>query len=312
MPPAHANKSMRYVLLGFPRSGTTLLSRLLDAHPQISCPPETHLMTAAARFLSEQTAVEGPPIGVLSGVGFLGVEAEEVMAPLRQMIFGMHDRFAGDADLWVEKTGVDIFHLEALEPLLAGHVRFILLSRNPLDVVASNMDLIGAMGAPLTDLAAAMGGAAAPHDGIARAWADRMQAMQDFAARHPQDCHSLRFEDLTGDPATTLSSLLEFLGLPGDGAALVAAARTAEPRFGLGDFKVNETLSIRPPDANGWRKRLPRMAAARIIPILAPGMAALGYNVPKPARIPSREDAVRQYAMAAQMKRSAATEGQGG
>ena len=46
------------VLLGFPRSGTTLLSRLLDAHPEISCPPETHLLSAASRFLSEQTEVE--------------------------------------------------------------------------------------------------------------------------------------------------------------------------------------------------------------------------------------------------------------
>ncbi|MFN3287835.1 MAG: sulfotransferase [Sphingomonadaceae bacterium] len=32
-----------FAIFGFPRSGTTLLSRLLDAHPQVSSPPETYL-----------------------------------------------------------------------------------------------------------------------------------------------------------------------------------------------------------------------------------------------------------------------------
>lgn len=301
-----ADKDKRYVLVGFPRSGTTLLARLLDAHAQVSCPPETHLMTAAARFLSEQSHVEGPPIGVLSAVNFLGVEADEVMGPLRELVFGMHSRFADGKPVWVEKTGVDIFHLEALESFLAGHVRFILLTRNPLDVVASNMDLAAAMGAPLTDLWEAVRDSNEPHEGIARAWLERDAALTAFAERNGADCHRLRYEDLAETPDATLSSLLEFMGVDADGSALVAAAREATPRFGLGDFRVNESLDIRPPQPNGWRKRLPRMAAARMIPMLAPAMEAHGYKVPKPARIPSREDAVRQYQMAAQMKRDSA------
>ena len=51
------------VILGFPRSGTTLLARLLDGHPDISAPPETGLLSAAGRFLAELTEVEGPPLG---------------------------------------------------------------------------------------------------------------------------------------------------------------------------------------------------------------------------------------------------------
>jgi protein-tyrosine sulfotransferase len=70
------------LILGFPRSGTTLLARLLDAHPQVSCPPETYLFASAARFLHEQSRVEGPPIGVLAGLVFLGIPAEDVAVPL--------------------------------------------------------------------------------------------------------------------------------------------------------------------------------------------------------------------------------------
>src|SRR5262245_115225 len=125
--------SRRFLILGFPRSGTTLLSQLLDAHPDISCPPETNLFSAAGRFLAEQTAVEGPPIGVLTGLGFVDIPPEDVFEPLRRMLFGFHERIAGDAPMWVEKTATDIFHIEELEPLLVGHARFIVLVRHPLD-----------------------------------------------------------------------------------------------------------------------------------------------------------------------------------
>ena len=40
------------VVLGVPRSGTTLLRRLLQAHPHIACPPETNLLSAASRFFT--------------------------------------------------------------------------------------------------------------------------------------------------------------------------------------------------------------------------------------------------------------------
>lgn len=293
----------RFLILGFPRSGTTLLARLLDAHPEVSCPPETYLFSAAARFLHEQTAVEGPPIGVLSGLAFLGIGAEEVMAPLRDMVFGMHERLAEGASVWVEKTGIDIFHLETLEPFLRGHARFILLVRNPLDVVASNMDLARTMGAELTDLFALAGGCNSPHEGIARAWVDRMRALDAFAERNAGACHRLRYEDLTTEPGPTLAGLFDFMGVPTDPAQVIAGAFARPPRFGLGDFRVNETTEIRPPNPNAWRKRLPPNAAARIIPLVAPLMEAHGYKVPKARKVPQREDAVRQFIMAASLKR---------
>lgn len=305
-----SSRNGRYLILGFPRSGTTLLSRLLDAHPEVSCPPETYLFSSAARFLSEQAAVEGPPIGVLSGLSFLGVEPEEVMASLRAMVFGMHERIAGGAPVWVEKTAVDVFHLETLEEFLAGHVRFIALTRNPLDVVASNMDLAGAMGAQLADLYGLTRGVNGPHEAIARAWIDRTTALDAFVARNETDCHRLRYEDLVADPASVLDGLLGFMGLEAGGAALAASAFERTPRIGLGDFRVNETSAIRPHDPNAWRKRLPRAAASRIVPLLAPLMEAHGYKVPKTPRLPSREEAVRQFVMAAQLKRGGGQPGE--
>lgn len=297
----------RFLTLGFPRSGTTLLSRLLDAHPAISSPPETHMFSAAGRFLAEQTHVEGPPIGVLSGLTFSGIPAAEVMAPLRDMLFAFHARIAGPKPVWVEKTGTDIFHLEDLESLVAGNMRFICLIRHPLDVIASNLDLATAMGAQLPELYALTHGVNGPAEGFARAWVDRTVALDAFCARHMEDSHALRYEDLLSDPDRTLARLLGFMGLDGDPTEMISNAFSGKARIGLGDFRIDGTGGLTPPVKDGWRRRLPRATAARILPVLEPLMERHGYPVPKLPRVPGREDAVRQFIMAAQMKRSAET-----
>jgi hypothetical protein len=301
--PAPAAARRGHLLLGFPRSGTTLLSRLLDSHPQVSSPPETYLMAAAARFLHEQDRVEGPPIGVLAGLAFAGFTDEEVRAPLRRMVFDFHDRIAGDRPVWVEKTAIDIFHLETLEPLLAGHVRFLVIERHPLDVILSNLRLAEVMGAQLQDLWALTQGVNGPHDGIARAWADRMAALRAFAGRHPGDVCWLSYEDLTREPAAALARVFDFLGVGGDPAEVIERAFAAPPRTGLGDFNFDGTTAIRPAPENAWRGRIPPAALARILPVLEPQMTAGGYEVPKAPRLPDRATAVRQFQLAAALKR---------
>ena len=299
----------RYVILGFPRSGTTLLSRLLDAHTQISCPPETHLLTASARFLSEQTNVEGPPIGVLSGLNFLGIEAESVMSSLRDMVFGYHEKIAGNADIWVEKTGIDIFHLETLDQFLSNHVRFIVIHRNPLDVIASNMELANVMGAPLTDLWQMIRDDNCPFEGLAKAWANRTQALNEFAERQVDDCFTLTYEQLAAEPTSTLSDLMLFMGLNEEASSqILKNVFRNKARIGLGDFRINEMDEIRPPVPNGWRKRLPRTGVARMLPHLSREMESLGYPIPKVPSPPNREDAVRQFSMAAEIKRQSAVQ----
>lgn len=299
-------KDTRYIILGYPRSGTTLLSRLLDAHPQVSCPPETHLFTAAARFLSEQDNVEGPPIGVLSGLNFLGVEAEDVLGQLREMCFGFHEKAAKGAPIWVEKTGVDVFHIDKLNVLLKGHAKFILLWRNPMDVIPSNIDLAEKMGAPLTDVWQDTRSWSCRFEGLAQSWVRRSQDMRAFQDVLGDDCHALKYEDLTDNPAETLSDLFGFMGVTGDASKAVSGAFTRDPSIGLGDFRIDGMTDIRPHDPKAWRSRLPRMAAGRIVKIVADEMERLGYAVPKTPKRPSREDAVRQLTMAAQMKRNAA------
>lgn len=296
----------RFVILGFPRSGTTLLSRILNAHPQISSPPETGVFSAAGRFLTELTAIEGPPIGVQTGLAFAGIPTEDLHRDLRGLLFGQLDRIAGQKSVWVEKTATDIFHLERLEPLLTGHVRFICTLRNPLDVVPSNITLSRTMAGQLTELFAATRGINAEYDAIAGAWVDRQTALDAFVARHPDACHTMRYEDLLSAPEDTLGRLLAFAGLQGDPAQMLADAFSGPPRIGLGDMSINDQPGLRPASPNGWRKKLPPAAAARIIPVVAPLMQVHGYTVPKAPPMADRETAIRQYEIATRMKQQLA------
>ncbi len=299
----------RIVVLGFPRSGTTLLTRLLDAHPEISAPPETGQFSAAGRFLAELSAVEGPAYGVLTGLAFAGVPPEEVYAALRGMIFGFHERIAAGRKVWVEKTGTDVFHLETLEPMLAGHVRFISILRNPLDVVASNVDLARRMGARLPEVFALTRGINAEYDAFAQAWVNRQTVLDDFAARHADDCLNLRYEDLVGDPQRVLGEILGFAGLAGTPETMIAEAFSDQARIGLGDFRIDETTGLRPPVADGWRKRIPREALARIVPVLAPLMERHGYKIPKVPAAQDRAGVIRQFELATRMKRQTRPDG---
>jgi len=94
------------VVLGTPRSGTTLLRRLLDAHPNIACPPETYVLSAAARFLHAERFSSGLEIGVLFGLGYAGFEESDVLERLRRFAFSFfedHAKAQGKTR-WAEKT----------------------------------------------------------------------------------------------------------------------------------------------------------------------------------------------------------------
>ena len=132
------------VVLGCPRSGTTLLRRLLDAHPAISAPGETYLLSAASRFLDGERMVDGLEVGVLNGVGFLGFDEAALLDRLREFIFAFRREHAAREGKrrWLEKTAVDAFHVDAIRRICGSHVHYICLVRHGLDVVCSMEDWI--------------------------------------------------------------------------------------------------------------------------------------------------------------------------
>jgi protein-tyrosine sulfotransferase len=283
------------VILGMPRSGTTLLRRLLDAHPAICCPPETNLLSAAARFLREEAFAGGVSIGVLSGLSFAGIPEQVVIARLRELVFGLLQDICRQRRKkhWAEKTAFNVFHLDQIELLCRGACRFLCLVRHPLDVVCSIKELTDKMEMYVAELHAYVRQYPAPLEAFAHAWVDAHARLRRFVRDYPADCLTLRYEDLVQHPAEELQRVFDFLGEPADVPAILAQALHRTEAIGLGDWKTYERQAIHTDSVGRWRHLSPS-TVHRLVKIIAAEMELAGYP-PVDAVSPEADLARRHY-----------------
>lgn len=287
------------IVLGFPRSGGTLLRRILDQHPEISCPPEPWLTTACARFLAD-TPSDGIPLGVRTGLGFSGISELAITAALRDLIFRFHGEMAGGKPVWVEKSGFDVFHLGPLTDILAGHAKFICMVRHPLDVIASNLDLAQRMGRFMPEMQPYTARFSSPVEALAEAWADRTEALLNVADGRA-DAVVYRFEDLLATPEATLAKIYTLLGVAPQSLEQITAAVAASSRPGLGDWKTYGEAGLNPAPVGRWQKAISRRQAGALMTRLGPVMARAGYDLLPVPRMPSRAEAIKQFGAAARL-----------
>ena len=277
------------VVLGAPRSGTTLLRRLLNAHPNIACPPETNLLNGAARMLEEEPFAGGLSVGVLPGLAFSGYEREEVIARVREFVFSFfreaRDR-AGKAR-WAEKTAFDSFYIDAIEELCGDRCRYICVTRHALDQVCSVKELCDEMQMVMRELHRYVAEHAAPLIAFAHAWIDVNERLARFCDDHENWCVRVRYEDLVENPETELDRILTFLGEPTPAGALIADAMGRTETVGLGDWKTYKTSRISAGNVGRW-KELPADLVNQIAQIANPMLQLLGYE---PVETQTEQDA---------------------
>jgi protein-tyrosine sulfotransferase len=285
------------VVLGVPRSGTTLMRRLLNAHPNICCPPETNLLSAASRFLQEERILAGISVGVLPGLSYSGFTDDEVMDRLRGFVLSFfHDitKKAGKR-IWAEKTAYDVFHIEAINQLLGDRVRYICIFRHGLDVTCSTKELCDAMDRYFPELHSYIQKYSSPLEAFARAWADSSQILDQFHKDNKDLCFALHYEDLVKDPDTILNALFYFLEQPFDIAELCQRAFKTTPEIGLGDWKAYTKHAFDRSAIGRWKK-LPPSAIAILSDIVNPTLHQLGYDEVRRPPAVSAEAARFHYA----------------
>ena len=284
------------VVLGCPRSGTTLLRRLLDAHPAIAAPGETYLLTAAARFLEGERMVDGVEVGVLNGLGFLGFDEGDVVTRLREFAFGFrreHARREGKR-LWLEKTAVDAFHLNAITRLCGDRVHYVCVIRNGLDVVCSMQDWIGKSLAYPAELHRYVREVPRPLEAFAMAWRDATSAIADFADAHPDLATVLRYEDLVADPDSAMARILGRVGESFD-PGMIGRALAERDAKGFSDWKAFTTAAVDPASVGRYRRILTGENLRPVAAIVAPLLDRLGYEVPPQGRAADAEVQRRRY-----------------
>jgi tetratricopeptide (TPR) repeat protein len=184
------------LLIGFPRSGTTLLEVVLDGHPGVVSLEEHELLTEGVlRFMRE-------PLD-------LGPLARAPESELRALRAAYWERVrSGGVDV-AGKVFVDKHPLNTLKlPLIARlfpRAKILFVCRDPRDVVLSCFRRRFMMNAAMYQMLT-LGGAAQFYDAVMD-FADRLRPILGL------DWHEVRYEQLMADFTGQTRAVCEFLGL---------------------------------------------------------------------------------------------------
>jgi protein-tyrosine sulfotransferase len=235
------------------RSGSTLLRFLLDAHPELACPPETNLPGLCVQLATVWSLIEGAPLSANRGDEPPEVP-EAAIAGVRETM----DRMVGS---YLGRRGKKRYCDKSLgtaryAPLLARvypQARFVCVYRHPMDVIASGVEACpwGLNGYGFDPYIAATPGNVVT--ALANFWADNVRVTLAAEERFADQCFRLRYEDLVSDPETVMAELFDFLGVaavPGISEACFSAERE---RFGPADYKIWYTSKVSPDSVGrGW------------------------------------------------------------
>lgn len=240
-------------LVGFPRSGTTLLDTMLMGQPELSVLEERPMLARTTRLCGEQDLPDLAP---------------ERIAELRAAYFGFARESGWDERKWlVDKHPLHMARVPTIRRLFP-RAKVILAERHPCDVVLScfmaNFQLNQAMRSFTSIEEAAL-----TYDAVFRAW-------ERSTSLFPVDARSVRYERLVEDPRGELAPLVDWLGLDLDDRALDHTATARERgRVRTASYaQIGEQLYTR---ARGrWRNYEAYLAP--VLPILLPWARRMGYE----------------------------------
>lgn len=288
-------KNKGIIILGHPRSGTTLLRRLLNGHSQIACPPETHLLSACARFLESERTAHGVDIGVLAGLNFAGIEDNIVIERLRDFAFSFLSQCAEKQgkSRWAEKTAFDAFHTEKIEQICRDQALYMGIVRHGLDVAISSKEFCDAAGLYPEVMHKYICRYPKPIEAFSHSWLDVNQSLLDLKDRNPNNCIICRYEDLVEDPQNCLGKLLDFVGEEFE-PALLEKSLDEKSQLGFSDHKSYQTRKIHDTSVARWHS-LPEMQINELAPLLNPLLDKLGYDSLKAGTEVTTTEARRRY-----------------
>lgn len=194
-------------LIGAPRSGSTLLARMLGAHPSIVAPPEPHLLTPLAHlgyFASVDRAPYDPIItreAAHALVGALPRGEAGYLSALRALTDDLYAQLleASHADLLLDKTPAYALVLDFVVRLYP-RARYVVLTRHPLAIWSSYVDSFFD-----GDFESAHS-----HNPLLERY---VPAIARLLREQPVPSAHVRYEDLVTDPDGALGRICEHIGV---------------------------------------------------------------------------------------------------
>jgi tetratricopeptide (TPR) repeat protein len=191
-------------IVGFPRSGTTLLDQVLDSHPRIQVMEEKRALFAV------ETAIDSMPGAYPSAISKF---TESQTGALRARYYEAVDRvFQRIPDqLFVDKFPLNTEYIPLIARLFPG-ARLVLACRHPCDVVLSNFMQYYQLNDAMANFST-LGDAVALYKEVMGLWLKCTELL-------PLNYHLIRYESLVADFEPELKSLFNFLDIEWDAAVL--------------------------------------------------------------------------------------------
>ncbi|HWI87154.1 MAG TPA: sulfotransferase [Sphingomonas sp.] len=279
------NERQVFFVCGAPKSGTTWLQRLLDAHPEILCSGEGHFIE---HFSIPLAKVMRDYAGKMRLVADRVYEGEPYYTRLEQdaldrlvrtfVIDRLLSRDPGPEVRWIgDKTPRYATYLPHLMRIFPD-ARFINIVRDPRDVALSRLHQAKRAGREGLTIAGTAERSAFIRDG-GLDWVRNVEPIAPFAIAHPGRLHSIRYEDMIADPAREAGRLFAFLGASTDRNLIDdAVAKTSfEALSGRKPGEEHPTSFLRKGIAGDWVGGLEHSAIAVLEQVAGPLMRTLGY-----------------------------------
>jgi len=239
-----------------PRAGSTLLQRMLGAHPAIFTHPEPHLITPLAH-LGYHDRVDAAPYDHINAAEAIRSFVEELpngeadyLDALRAYADTMYGRMLSQAQaqdpklqLFLDKTPAYALVLPFLAKLYP-HAKYVVLTRHPLAVFSSYANSFYA------------GDWEAAHrfNPVIERY---IPAMARFLDERPVALSQVAYEHMVAEPESALERLFAYLGLENDPDAV--NYQKSDMKEGMGD-PINVQKRSRP-EAGGEHKWAEELAA---------------------------------------------------
>jgi hypothetical protein len=211
-------------VVGMNRSGTTLLRMMLDAHPDLTIPPETHFVPDLIKAVREPGATPEDALTAMKSArewGDFGFSDEEMLGRLRALpelkagpavrtFYAAYTEQQGKPR-WGEKTPTYVQKMRLIQRAIP-EARFVHVIRDGRDVALSVLDRT------VRELTAA---------DVARRWEKKINKAREDAPKlnHYKE---IRYEDLILDTEPVLRDVCEFIQLPWDPVMLTYHERSEE------------------------------------------------------------------------------------
>jgi hypothetical protein len=246
-------------LIGFPRSGTTLLDQILASHPEVSTLEERDtLLDAASELMSTEQAfgrwasLQHTEIERLRGLYWQRVTAGTAGAPQTRV--------------FVDKQPLNAVLLPLIHRLFPA-ARIVLALRDPRDVVLSCFQQRFGMNVAMYQLLR-LDTAAAYYDAV-------MRLIEVSRGKLPLALHVVKYEDIVARFEATVRELLVFLELQWD-ERVRRYTETARERT-ISTPSASQVVRPLYGSARGkWRNY--RAFLEPCLPTLAPWVQSLGYE----------------------------------